>query len=100
MLTITHHNNTFSYYQDGIPLATLRHTTPDANRTIIAEHTFVAPALRGQGIAGKLLDALVTYAEINHLTIHPQCSYVQAAFTRHPEKYANVKNTSHLISST
>ena len=51
----------------------------------IADHTFVPPAGRGQGIAGKLLDALIADAREQGFKIVPQCSYVEATFRRHPE---------------
>ena len=51
----------------------------------IADHTFVPPEGRGQGIAAKLVDALVEDARREGFTIVPQCSYVEAAFRRHPE---------------
>ena len=40
------------------------------------DHTFVSPSLRGQGIADKLLNAGVEYAEKNGYKIVPVCSYV------------------------
>jgi len=51
----------------------------------IADHTFVPDALRGQGIAGKLVAKLVADARETPFKIIPQCSYVEAAFRRHPE---------------
>ena len=51
----------------------------------IADHTFVPPEGRSQGIAGKLLDALIADAREHGFKIVPQCSYVAAAFRRHPE---------------
>ena len=56
----------------------------------IADHTFVPPEGRGQGIAAKLVDALVEDARREGFTIQPQCSYVEAAFRRHPE-WADVR---------
>ena len=40
------------------------------------DHTFVSSSLRGQGIADKLLNAGVEYAEKNGYKIVPVCSYV------------------------
>jgi predicted GNAT family acetyltransferase len=51
----------------------------------IAEHTFVPPEMRGQGVAMQLVEALVADAREQGFTIVPQCSYVEAAFRRHPE---------------
>jgi len=56
----------------------------------IAEHTFVPPEARGMGIAMQLVEALVDDARAQDFTIVPQCSYVAAAFRRHPE-WADVR---------
>jgi|TARA_R110002012_G_scaffold280959_5_gene469914 uncharacterized protein len=50
-----------------------------------AEHTVVPPALRGQGIAGRLVEALIEDARSEGFKIIPTCSYVAAQFDRHPE---------------
>jgi predicted GNAT family acetyltransferase len=51
----------------------------------IANHTFVPPEARGKGIAAALVDALIADARAQGFRIVPQCSYVAAAFRRHPE---------------
>ena len=51
----------------------------------IADHTYVPPAARGGGLAMKLVEKLVADAREQGFTIVPQCSYVAAAFRRHPE---------------
>lgn len=45
-------------------------------RTIRATHTFVNEDYRGQGIAAKLVDALIEYCTAEGLSIIPVCSYV------------------------
>lgn len=51
----------------------------------IADHTWVPPEARGKGIAAALVEALVADARELGFKIVPQCSYVEAAFRRHPE---------------
>ncbi len=51
----------------------------------IADHTFVPPEGRGQGIAAQLVHALIADAREQGFKIVPQCSYVEAAFRPHPE---------------
>ena len=51
----------------------------------LAEHTLVPPEIGGRGVAGKLVEALVADARAQGFKIEPQCSYVVAAFKRHPE---------------
>lgn len=51
----------------------------------VATHTLVPNSMRGKGIAGKLVDALIADAKSEGFRIVPQCSYVEAQFRRHPE---------------
>jgi hypothetical protein len=52
---------------------------------LTAEHALVPPEIGGRGIAAKLVEALIADARAKGWTIVPQCSYVAAAFKRHPE---------------
>ncbi|AKM11268.1 GNAT family N-acetyltransferase [Croceicoccus naphthovorans] len=52
---------------------------------LAADHTFVPNDLRGQGVAGKLVERLIDDAREGGHRIRPVCSYVVAAFKRHPE---------------
>lgn len=56
----------------------------DGNR-IIFTHTGVPPALRGHGIAAKLVRAALEYARAEHLIAVPVCWYVDAFIRRNPE---------------
>ena len=51
----------------------------------VAEHTLVPPEIGGRGVAARLVEALIADARAQHFKIVPQCSYVEAAFARHPE---------------
>ena len=53
--------------------------------TVIADHTLVPPEIGGRGVAAELVKALVADARKFQFKIVPQCSYVAAAFKRHPE---------------
>lgn len=61
------------------------HQSQQQGKVRIAEHTFVPPEARGQGIAMKLVEALIEDARAQNFTVDPQCSYVAAAFRRSPE---------------
>ena len=52
---------------------------------MIMTHTFVPPALRGKGIAEKLVRAALEYARSERLRVVPACSYVDVFIQRHPE---------------
>lgn len=50
-----------------------------------ATHTLVPPEIGGRGVAAKLVEALVADAREQGFRIDPACSYVEAAFRRHPD---------------
>lgn len=52
---------------------------------IIFHHTFVPPALEGQGIGSQLAKTGLEYAKTNSLRVVPVCSFVEAYIRRHPE---------------
>lgn len=58
--------------------------------TRIANRTFVPSEARGKGIAAALVEALIEDARAQGFKIEPLCSYVEAAFRRHPE-WADVR---------
>ncbi len=51
----------------------------------VVEHTLVPPAIGGRGVAAKLVEALIADAREQGFRVVPACSYVAAAFKRHPE---------------
>jgi predicted GNAT family acetyltransferase len=57
------------------------HRTPD---TLTIPHVEAAPALRGKGTAGRLMEGVVAYARANNLKIVPVCGYAVAWFQRNP----------------
>lgn len=51
----------------------------------IANHTFTPPEARGQGIAFKLVEAMIADAREQGFRIKPTCPYVVVQFDKHPE---------------
>lgn len=51
----------------------------------VATHTLVPPEIGNRGIAARLVEAMIADARSQGFRIDPQCSYVSAAFRRHPE---------------
>jgi len=87
-LTITRHGTTtageYRAHVSGIEqTGVLEWTEADGVRS--ANSTRVPVELRGRGIAGKLVDALIADAREQGFRIRPVCSYVEAAFGNHPE---------------
>lgn len=50
-----------------------------------AEHTLVPPVIGGQGVAARLVEALIADAREQGFKIKPVCSYVVKKFEDHPE---------------
>ena len=63
-----------------------------AGSNLTVYHTEVSDKLQGQGVAAKLLSAMVDYARANKLKVIALCPYVLAQFKRHPEKYTDIWN--------
>jgi predicted GNAT family acetyltransferase len=58
---------------------------PSGPSTVSFVHTFVPPALRGRGIAERLVTAGLSWARGQGLGVIASCSYVAAHLGRHPE---------------
>jgi len=87
-VTITRHDlGSHGEYQAHVAgsehIGRLTWVTRDGKR--VAEHTLVPPELGGRGIAGQLVDALISDARDGNFKVVPECSYVAAAFGKHPE---------------
>lgn len=52
--------------------------------TIVMTHVGVYPEHRGQGVAAKLVEVALKYAEEKSLRVIPMCPYVAAYIRRHP----------------
>jgi len=52
---------------------------------MVFTHTYVPTALRGQGIAEKLVRAALAFAQEEKRKVVPECSYVAAFIDRHKE---------------
>ncbi|MFB4168563.1 GNAT family N-acetyltransferase [Virgibacillus sp. JSM 102003] len=58
---------------------------PSGDNVLIIDHTYVADELRGQGMAGKLVDRVVRYAREEGKKIKPTCSYAKDKLEKTPE---------------
>jgi len=56
----------------------------DGKNFVIA-HVGVDPEFRGQGVAGKIVQASLEYAKQNSLRVIPMCSYAAAYIRRNPQ---------------
>lgn len=60
--------------------------------TLLITHTHTPPALRGQGIAGRLIAGLLSDVRTRGLKVRPLCSYVVDYLDRHPDQKDLVSN--------
>ena len=83
-------NQAFRHYNDAGEVDAEITYTPEEEGVIVANHTFVDPSLRGQGVARQLVDRLAVYARENNLKIRPTCSYVVELFKKSTD-YDDIK---------
>ena len=57
---------------------------------LVITHTEVPKAIGGRGIAARLVQATVDFAQARGLKIDPQCTYAEAWMRRHP-KYGELE---------
>ena len=83
-LEVTHNEaeHTFEVWIDG-HLCKLDYIQ-DGNNFVIA-HVGVYPEFRGQGVAGKIVEAGLQYARQNSLRVIPMCSYAAAYIRKNPQ---------------
>lgn len=60
-------------------------TFPISNGVANIEHTFVDDSLRGQGIAGQLMEATINHIRSSVLKVKLTCPYSIQWFSNHPE---------------
>lgn len=89
-LPVTHNTveNQFETWIDGY-LSKLDYIQDGKN--FVITHVGVHPTLRGQGIAGRIVQVSLEYARENSLRVIPMCAYAAAYMRRHPE-YAELMN--------
>jgi uncharacterized protein len=83
-LKITHNpaNRAFEIWIDG-QLSKLDYMQDGKN--FVITHVGVYPEHRGQGVAGKIVEAALQYARENSLRVIPMCSYAAAYIRRNPQ---------------
>ncbi len=57
---------------------------------VVFAHTIVPPELGGRGLAGRIVQHALNWAQQEGLKVRPNCSYVAAYFDKHPE-YADLR---------
>jgi uncharacterized protein len=60
------------------------------NGEVDIDHTFVNPVLRGQGIAGKMMEIVAEHLREKGLKTSASCSYANVWLKKHSEAYADI----------
>lgn len=88
-VTITHEGDNsrgeYTAHIDGVTATGELTWRAQGEGVRVATHTGVPREARGAGVAGKLVDALITDAREHGFRIVPACSYVAKQFDEHPE---------------
>lgn len=61
-------------------------TFPEQDGVAVINHTFVDDSLRGQGVAGQLLQAVADTLRRQGRKARPTCTYAVHWFETHPEQ--------------
>ncbi|HFC8512942.1 GNAT family N-acetyltransferase [Neisseria sp. P0019.S003] len=80
-----HEGKAFRHYNAAGEMDAEITYVPKGEGVIEANHTFVDPSIRGQGVAHQLVDQLADFARKENLKIYPTCPYVVALFEKSTE---------------
>lgn len=84
-MNFTYNPNQVAYFHpDNNLLAEVTFPNVDAD-TVDINHTFVDDSLRGQGVAGKLMEAVAEHLRSQGKKAVLTCSYAISWFEKHPE---------------
>lgn len=82
---ITENNRIYANDENGKLIAEVTFPEAAENRVDI-NHTFVDDSLRGQGVAGQLLELAVKELRASGRKATASCSYAVKWFEKHPEE--------------
>jgi predicted GNAT family acetyltransferase len=60
------------------------------NREVNIDRTYVNPALRGQGVAGKMMGVVAEFLKERGLKATATCSYAVSWLKKHKELYSDI----------
>jgi len=60
------------------------------NGEVDIDHTYVNPVLRGQGVAGKMMEIVAGYLKEKELKASASCSFANAWLKKNRELYAEI----------
>lgn len=70
--------------EEGLPMGYI--TFPQVSDTLVEiDRVFTAPAFRGQGLAGQMMQALLDYLDQQGKRVRLSCPYSRSYVEKHPE---------------
>lgn len=60
------------------------------SKEVNINHTYVNPVLRGQGVAGKMMEVVCEYLREQGLKTTASCSYANSWLKKHKEAYLDI----------
>lgn len=60
------------------------------NGTVNIDHTYVNSALRGQGVAGKMMEVAMAYLKEKGLKVSASCSYAKQWLKKHRGDFSDI----------
>lgn len=86
MMSFVKEKNRITYVQNGEMLAEITFPALENDEnTVNIDHTFVNDVLRGQGVAGTLMEQTVEVLRADGRKAIATCSYAKKWFEKHPE---------------
>jgi predicted GNAT family acetyltransferase len=84
-MNFIHENNKIYLNDDNNHMVAVVTFPKEKENVVNIDHTYVDSSLRGQGIAGKLMEETIAQLRENHQKARPTCSYAVKWFEEHPE---------------
>lgn len=84
-MNFIHENNKIYLTDENKHMIAVVTFPKEKDNVVTIDHTYVDASLRGQGIAGKLMEEAVAQLRENNLKAIPTCSYAVKWFAEHPE---------------
>lgn len=60
------------------------------NGQVVIDHTFVNPVLRGQGVAGQMMEVVANYLRENGLKASATCSYANSWLKKNRQPFSDI----------
>lgn len=79
------HNQSANRFETSIDNQTGYISYQERGDALVYDHTIVPQALGGRGIGSALVKQALDYARENDKKVVPQCSFVSAYISKHPE---------------